>query len=83
MSDYAQLELSQDHRGSPPEITLRPVLTILWAYRSVIGLSLAVIVVLSTLVMTYLVVALPVERSAQIGFRVMFDGAEQGTYPNR
>ena len=65
------------------EITLRPLLRILWRYRRIIVGSVAFVGAVSTLVLVTLFFSLPIERTARVGFRLLFDGAAKGRYPNQ
>lgn len=64
------------------EISLTPYFQALWGYRRVIGA--AVVGVASMYIVGVLIVFLmaPAERLGSIQFRLLFDGAAQGRYPN-
>ena len=88
MTRHAELpgiEFREDP-GLPPaesrDITLRPLFTVVWRYRHVIIGSIAFIVAAFALVMSFLYFTLPIERTARLGFRLLFDGAQRGEYPN-
>jgi hypothetical protein len=64
------------------EISLRPYVETLWSYRRVIAAS--VIGAATFYVVGVLLVFLisPAERLSRVQFRLLFDGAEKGEYPN-
>jgi hypothetical protein len=64
------------------EILLRPILRILWSYRrAIVGVVAGVMVVFATVAAAVSSIA-PVERTGTLGFRLLFDGASEGRYPN-
>ncbi len=76
MPDYAPESVLDD------EISLRPYFETVWRYRSVIGLSLAGMAIVLTLLAATLYLSMPKERIASVGVRFLFTGAERGKYPN-
>jgi hypothetical protein len=64
------------------ETQLRPLLRSVWSYRRVIvGVVAGVMAVFVAFAMVVSVRA-PVERIGSFGFRLLFDGASEGRYPN-
>ena len=64
------------------EFQLRLLLRSIWGYRRVIvGVVAGVMVVFATGAMVVSSIA-PVERIGTVGFRLLFDGASEGRYPN-
>lgn len=59
-------------------IALRPLLLAVWAKRWHLGVGLVAIVALSVVGAAGIWVWSPTERVAQVGFRLVFDGADQG-----
>ncbi len=64
------------------EISLQPLLRTLWSYRQVIGLAVAGVMGIFVVAMLAAYVFLPVERLGTLEFRLLFEGAGQGQYPN-
>lgn len=62
--------------------SLAPLLTTLWGYRRPAAAALLAVMVLYAIYALSATLRSPVERVATIGFRVLFDGAELGEYPN-
>ena len=64
------------------EISLRPLFRTLWGYRRVIAASVGAVFigVLFWALASY--VYQPTEQRASLEFRLIFDGADQGEYPN-
>ena len=63
-------------------ISLRPYLEILRSYRRVIGAGLLAVGALFIVGTLLVFLIAPVERTGSIQFRLLFDGAEKGEYPN-
>lgn len=79
------MQTSSTHQPSesPREpFSLLPLLTILWGYRRPALLAILTVVVLYTTYALTVTLRAPVERTAAVGFRVLFEGAESGQYPN-
>ena len=64
------------------EISLQPLLKTLWSYRQVISLAVAGVMGIFVVAMLAAYVLLPVERLATLEFRLLFQGASEGEYPN-
>jgi hypothetical protein len=71
------------HETSQDDISLKPYFDTIWRYRRVIvvGLAFVSLVYLSGVVALFLLT--PVERIGTIQFRLLFEGAEEGKYPNQ
>jgi hypothetical protein len=64
------------------EITLRPYLDALWRYRRIIQMSMLAAALLFLVAALGLFLILPAERVGVLQFRLLFSGADGGTYPN-
>jgi hypothetical protein len=64
------------------EISLRPYFEALARYKRVIGLAVLSSIVVFTLGVIGAYLFLPKERLAIVGFRLLFNGADQSQYPN-
>lgn len=64
------------------EVSLRPYIDGLWRYRKVIRTALLVVLGLFATACLAAFVLFPAERIATIEFRVLFEGADRGQYPN-
>jgi hypothetical protein len=64
------------------EISLRPYIEALGRYKRVIGLAVLASIVVFALGLMGAYLLLPKERLAIIGFRLLFNGADQSQYPN-
>ena len=64
------------------EISLRLLLRSIWLYRRVIGSVVAGVMAAFVVAALVASVTAPVERMGTVGFRLLFDGAAQGRYPN-
>ena len=64
------------------EISLRPLIQSLWSYRRVIGGLVAAIMTIFVAAALAAYVGAPAERLGTLGFRLLFDGASEGRYPN-
>ena len=64
------------------EISLRPYFEILRSYRRVIGATVVGVGTLFVVGVILVFLVSPVERIGSIQFRLLFDGAEKGEYPN-
>ncbi len=64
------------------EIQLRPLLRSVWSYRRVIVGVVAGVMAVFVAVAMVVSVSAPVERIGSFGFRLLFDGASEGRYPN-
>ena len=77
--------LPSDGESAPfddDEISLEPLFRILWSYRRPIWAAVGVAVVLFVLVVLHLLYGRPYEQRANVEFRVLFEGADRGQYPN-
>ena len=63
-------------------ISLQPLLKTLWSYRQVVSFAVAGVMGIFAVAMLAAYVFLPVERLGTLEFRLLFDGASQGQYPN-
>lgn len=63
-------------------ISLKPYVDTLWGYRRVIAAVVAGVVTLYVVGVLLLFLIAPAERLGSIQFRLLFDGAEKGEYPN-
>jgi hypothetical protein len=86
---YTDPVFTKDHvtPPSPPhddddQISLKPMFEVLWAYRQTLrnGLLIAAAAVAVLLVAAWFLV--PADRFGTLHFRVLFEGADQGRYPN-
>src|SRR5436305_524189 len=64
------------------EISLKPLVHIIWNYRRVIAASVSVFFILCTLGSLFVYISQPIERKASLEFRLLFKGADGGKYPN-
>jgi len=64
------------------EVSLKPYFETLWDYRRVIGASVVGVVALYVVGVLLVFLLAPAERLGSIQFRLLFDGAEKGEYPN-
>ena len=64
------------------KISLQPLLTSLWSYRQVIGLAVAGVMGIFAVAMLAAYVSQTVERLGTLEFRLLFEGADRGQYPN-
>ena len=64
------------------EVSLQPLLKTLWSYRQVISLAVAGVMGIFVVAVLAAYVLLPVERLGTLEFRLLFEGASQGQYPN-
>ena len=65
-----------------PEISLKPFLDTLWVYRKVIWAIVATVAGLYLVFVLGVFLITPVQRSGSLQFRLLFEGAESGQYPN-
>jgi hypothetical protein len=63
-------------------ISLKPYFETLWGYRRIIAAAVVGVVSLYLVGVIVLFVIFPAERLGSIQFRLLFDGAEKGEYPN-
>jgi len=77
---------SDQYRATPDtdedEIHLKPYFDALWSYRRFIGAALLAVFGVFLLAALGAYSVLPTERLASIEFRLLFDGADKGEYPN-
>ena len=64
------------------EISLQPLFKTLWSYRQVISLAVAGVMGIFVVAMLAAYVFQAVERLGTLEFRLLFEGASQGQYPN-
>jgi hypothetical protein len=64
------------------EVSLKPYFETLWGYRRVIGAAFAGVAALYLVGVLLVFLIAPAERLGSIQFRLLFDGAEKGEYPN-
>jgi len=64
------------------EISLKPYFEALWGYRRVLGAAVAGVTTLYILGVLLVFLFAPAERLGSIQFRLLFEGAEKGEYPN-
>ena len=63
-------------------IALWPIVMRFWQYRRTIGLALACALGLFLAGLLFVYIWYPNQKTVQMGFRLLFDGAERGEYPN-
>ena len=64
------------------EISLQPLLSTLWSYRQVVSLAVAGVMACFAVAMLAAYGLQAVERLGTVEFRLLFQGASQGQYPN-
>jgi hypothetical protein len=64
------------------EISLKPYFETLWGYRRVIAVSVIGAATLYLVSVLIVFLTSPTERLSSVPFRLLFDGAEKGEYPN-
>ncbi|MBE3112431.1 MAG: hypothetical protein IMZ46_18310 [Acidobacteria bacterium] len=64
------------------EISLRPYFDTLWRYRKVIGIAFLVVFGLFATASLASYLRFPAEQVATLEFRLLFEGADKGQYPN-
>ncbi len=64
------------------EISLKPFFRILWSYRRVIAVLISIIITVLTLGALGVYLFQPTERQTSLEFRLHFEGADRGEYPN-
>ena len=69
----------RDQRG---KLGLEPLFGILWSYRRIVAAAVGALVVLFVLGIVRMYLINPAERHASLEFRLRFDGATLGEYPN-
>ena len=69
-----------DHEDD--EISLKPYFQALWGYRRVINAAVVGVATLYLVGVFIVFLLAPAERMGSIQFRLLFDGAAQGQYPN-
>lgn len=63
-------------------ISLKPYLDTLWSYRRVIAVGILGAAIFYLVVVLLVFLTSPTERLSSVPFRLLFDGAEKGEYPN-
>ena len=63
-------------------ISIWPMVMKLWNYRRAIGWAFGWALLLFLLGLTLVYLWYPDQKTAQVGFRLLFEGAEKGEYPN-
>ena len=80
-----------DNAGHPPpltngiyedEISLRPLVRTLWQYRQIIATWTILLAAIFLVGSIFIYVFQPADRQASMEFRLVFDGANDGLYPN-
>lgn len=69
-------------RSDGEEIALWPMIMKLWNSRRMIGLALGCALLVFLLGLIFVYVWFPDQKIAQVGFHLLFEGAEKGEYPN-
>jgi len=64
------------------EISLERIFATLWGYRKVIEVGIAIVMGAFAVVALAGFMLLPRDRLASVGFRLLFDGVDEGKYPN-
>ena len=64
------------------QISLQPLLRTVWLYRQVISLAVAGVMGIFAVAMLAAYIFQAVERLGTLEFRLLFEGASQGQYPN-
>jgi len=64
------------------EVSLERILATLWSYRRAIEVGVATVMGVYVVIALAGFMLLPRERLASVGFRLVFDGVDDGTYPN-
>lgn len=70
------------HDHDDDEISIGPYLARLWAYRQVVALGLVLTALTFGLVLAGLALVIPTERLGSLQFRLLFEGAQDGEYPD-
>ena len=76
------VQMNRTEDAYDPGISLGPLFRALWSYRGIMVLSGSGIIVACFLVALWGYESQEIERRASLEFRVMFDGATDGEYPN-
>jgi hypothetical protein len=86
MTDHARDVDATSHESSadsPSEVvSLRPLLLLLAKYRNVIALSVVGAMALCGAGLLAIAALMPTEHTGSLQFRLLFDGASEGRYPN-
>ncbi len=64
------------------EFSLKPMLRVLWAYRRTLRMGILIATAAVVVLFTAVWLRVPTDRFGTLHFRVLFDGADQGRYPN-
>ena len=76
------VQMNRTEEAYDPGISLGPLFRALWSYRGIMVLSGSGIIVACFLGALWVYESQEIERRASLEFRVMFDGATDGEYPN-
>jgi len=68
--------------GYDDEISLEPLVRVLWSYRRVLAAAAATVAVLFALGALGLYLTQPAEQKASLEFQLLFEGATSGRYPS-
>src|SRR5262245_2771367 len=71
--------------GTPQDrgpLSFKPVLDVVWAYRRTLWRGSAVAAIAIAAILVAIWIQAPTDRFGTVGFRVTFEGADQGRYPN-
>jgi hypothetical protein len=71
-----------DGADDAEQISIKPLIRTLWSYRVIIAASVSLIFTIFIPIALWLYVNQPSERQASIEFRVLFEAADKGQYPN-
>lgn len=71
-----------DQGDGDDKISLKPYLETIWCYRSIVAASMVIAAAAFTIAVLGVWLWFPRERIASLRFRLMFNGAAHGTYPN-
>ena len=80
--DHERTDRYGDEEFENRPVSLAPLFQTVWLYRQIIAAAVAGILLLTLVGLVGVMVWTGGERIGTVPFRVMFDGAEKGTYPN-
>jgi len=78
----ANVDRPQDTEAEEDAVSIRTFLNTLWGYRHAIGLAVLAVGVVTLIASLLAFLWAPVERVGTMRFRLLFDGAALGRYPN-